>query len=271
MTQRGSSPLATVRVGVLLLLGALLFATACATAPPAPISATSALAGPPAFDFGSDTLSFRNEVGARHPEDVEPDVYAHHCFVLARGLRQFFQFARFEPDRPRVSHEEYVALVRAVVARRPWEPPLPPAERVVIPGYPHLRAFSAAEEAAVKEGLGGPLWTWLNWTNWRVTAAVGGAHQEHVAGEVMRELARGHLVQLLVTNWPIPELNHTVIAYRFAEHPDRIDFTIWDPNETETPGTLTFDRVGQRFWATDMYATRPGVIRAFRMYFSPFL
>lgn len=251
-----------------LLLGALLLTTACATTPSEPVPAS---AGPPSFDFGADTLAFRNEVGARHPEDVEPDVYAHHCFVLARGLRQFFQFARFDPGAPRLSHDEYAARVRAIAAHRPWEPPLPPAERIVIPGYPHLRAFSTAQEPAVKEGLGGPFWTWLHWTNWRVTVAVNGTHQAGVASDVVRELTQGRLTQLLVTNWPIPELNHTVVAYRFENHADRIEFTIWDPNETETPGTITFDRIAQRFWATNVYATRPGVIRVFKMYYSPML
>jgi hypothetical protein len=221
--------------------------------------------------FGPDTLSFRNEIGARHPEDVEPDVYAHHCFVLARGVRQFFQFARFDPAAPRLGHADYVALVRAIADRPPWEPALPAADRVVIPGYAHLRAFSAAEEPAVKEGLGGPFWTWLHWTNWRVTVAVSRSHQAGVAERVARELATGRLVQLLVTNWPIPELNHTVIAYRFEDHPDRIDFTIWDPNEIDTPGTVTFDRIAQHFWATNVYATRPGPIRVFTMYESPLL
>jgi len=34
---------------------------------------------------------------------------------------------------------------------------------------------------------------------------------------------------------------------------------------------VTFDRIAQRFWATNVYATRPGPIRVFRMYVSPML
>ncbi len=228
-----------------------------------------ASAGPPSFAFGPDTFAFRNEIRARHPD--ESDLYAHYCFVLAKGLRQFFQNARFDPDAARLSHAEYVARVRAIAARPPWESALPPAERVVIPGYAHLRAFSAGEEAAVKEGLGSPVGTWLHWTNWRVTRPVSKGHQAEVADEVARELAHGRLVQLLVTNWPIPELNHTVVAYGFDDRVDRVDFKIWDPNETESSGIVTFDRLAQRFWATDVYATRPGPIRVFRMYHAPLL
>ncbi|HEV8143223.1 MAG TPA: hypothetical protein VGQ77_10210 [Methylomirabilota bacterium] len=228
-----------------------------------------ASAGPPSFAFGPDTFAFRNEIRERHPG--ESGMYANYCFVLARGLRQFFQYARFDPEAPRVAHGVYVARVRAIAARPPWEGAFPPSERVVIPGYPHLRAFSAAEEAAVKEGLGGPVGTWFHWTNWRVTLPVSKNHQAEVADEVARELTRGRLVQLLVTNWPIVELNHTVVAYAYDDRADRIEFRVWDPNEIETPGIVTFDRLAQRFWATDVYATRPGPIRVFRMYHTPFL
>jgi hypothetical protein len=255
------------RVAV-LLLGALLLTTACATAPSVPMPASAAT---PSFAFGADTFAFRNEIRARHPEDVEPELYAHYCFVLARGLRQFFQYARFDPEGPRLSHAEYVARVHAIAAHAPWSPAQPASERVVIPGYPHLRAFSLAEEAAVKEGLGSPVGTWLHWTNWRVTRPVTRAHQADVAAQIVRELVAGRLVQLLVTNWPIPELNHAVVAYRVDDRADRLDFTIWDPNEIDTPGVVTFDRIAQRFWATNVYATRPGPIRVFRMYYSPVL
>jgi hypothetical protein len=253
------------RAGV-LLMGVYLLASACTTARVAP-AATSA--GPAAFAFGPDTFAFRNEIRVRHPG--ESDMYFNYCFVLARGLRQFFQHARFEPETPRVSHGEYVARVRAIAARPPWREPSPPDARVVIPGYAHLRAFSAGEEAAIKEGLGGPVGTWLHWTNWRVMRPVSKGHQARIADEIVRELDAGRLAQLLVTNWPIPELNHTVVAYRFDDRGDRVDFAIWDPNEPDAPGVVAFDRVAQRFWATSVYATRPGPIRVFRMYHTPLL
>src|SRR5213079_1863413 len=69
--------------------------------------------------------------------------------------------ARFEPAAPRVEADEYTRRVRAVTSHAAWAPPLPPAERVVIPGFANLRAFSAAEEAAVKAGLGSRFWTFV--------------------------------------------------------------------------------------------------------------
>lgn len=222
------------------------------------------------FSFATDTFAFPNMIRARTP--LREDLYANYCFVLARGVRQFHQFARFDPAAPRVEHAEYERLVRAVVSRAPWRRGLPPADRVVIPGYANLRAFSAAEEAAVKAGLGGRFWTWVHWTNWRVTfERLPPGHQAEVLQEVRDELAAGHLVQLLVTNWPKPELNHTVVAFGYRRHPGGIDLSVWDPNDPAAPGTVTFDGAQQRFWATRVYDTEPGAIRVFRMYYSWFL
>jgi len=257
-----------VRLAVLVLA---VLAAACAPAParPAAIVAPDATSVP-GFDFEADTFAFPNQIRARNPG--VRDLYANYCFVLARGVRQFHQFARFDPAAPRVEHAEYERLVRAVVARAPWHPALPPADRVVIPGFANLRAFSAAEEHAVKAGLGGRFWTWVHWTNWRVTyERLPPGHQGEVLHQVQDELAAGHLVQLLVTNWPKPELNHTVVAFGYRRHPGGVDLSVWDPNDPAAPGTVTFDGAQQQFWATRVYDTEPGTIRVFRMYYSWFL
>src|SRR3989442_3176362 len=119
----------------------------------------------PGFVFARDSFAFRNEIRARNPGGA--NLYANYCFVLARGLRQFLLFARFDPDAPKVSHDEYVERVRHIAAFSPWRDPLPPEARIAIPGYGSLREFSRAEEAAVKAGLGSRFWTLVHWTNWR--------------------------------------------------------------------------------------------------------
>jgi hypothetical protein len=96
-------------------------------------------------------------------------------------------------------------------------------------------------------------------------------HQAGVAGEIMDGVSQGRLVQLLVTNWPKPELNHTVVAYEFRESAVGIEFLVWDPNDPAAPGRMTFDRRRSRFLATGLYDTEPGPIRVFRMYHSPWL
>lgn len=253
---------------MVLLAAASVLTAGCATVRLERPSAESTAAAS-GFVFARDTFAFRNEIRARQPEAA--DLYANYCFVLAKAVRQFFLFARFDPTGPRLDHEGYLARVRQVVERAPWQRPVPPEERVVIPGYANLRDFSRGEEPAVKQGLGGRFWTLVHWTNWRVTFPVTAAHQESVAHEVMDELRAGRLAQLLVTNWPKPELNHTVVAFAYRDAPEAVEFVVWDPNDPDAPGVVRFERSRRRFWAERVYDTEPGVIRVFRVYHSWFL
>src|SRR5213082_1330503 len=75
---------------------AVLLLSACASVAPPPVAVQPERgAAVPGFAFATDSFAFPNEIRARHPE--QDDLYANYCFVLARGLRQFFLFARFEP------------------------------------------------------------------------------------------------------------------------------------------------------------------------------
>jgi len=192
--------------------------------------------------------------------------------VMARAVTQFHRFARFDPALPRLAPEEYTSRVREVTSHDPWEDPLPADARVAIPGYGSLHALSQDHEAAVKAGLPARFWTLVHWTNWRIGFPFSGAHQERVAVQTLGELRAGHLVQLLVTNFPEWELNHTVLVYdyRIGDN-DSVEFVVYDPNDPDTPGAIAFDGVDQRFLATRLYDTAPGAIRAFRMYYSPLL
>src|SRR5919109_3051384 len=242
-----------------------LLTAACAHAPVRPL-ARPAAASVPGFSFADDTFAFPNMVRAHNPNAEH--LYANYCFVLGRGLRQFHQFARFDASAPRVGPDEYMRRVRAVVAHSPWEPALPPPERVVIPGFASLRAFSAAEEAAVKAGLNSRFWTLVHPTNWRTTMPVPDGHQAAVLDEVLDELAAGRLVQLLVTNWPKQELNHTVVAYGYRAVGEGVELIVWDPNDPAAPGVVGFDARHDRFVASHVYDTRVGPIRVFLMYYS---
>jgi len=251
------------------LAAIVLLAVGCSTAAVSPVTPPVPAVAVPGFSFGADTFAFRNDIRSRDPK--KPGLYANYCFVLARAVRQFYNFARFDPALPRLDRAGNLARVRQIVARAVWRPALPPDDRVVIPGYRNLHEFSRENEAVVKEGLGGRLWTWVHWTNWRVGLPVRGAHQEGIAEQIVTELAAGRLVQLLVTNWPIPELNHTAVAYGYEVTPEGIDFHIYDPNDPEAPGIMSFSGTKRRFWATRIYDPRPGEIRAFLMYYSPLL
>jgi len=263
-------PLCARLRALVLILGLAVLGGACSTSTTnsAHALATTAAAAP-GFRFEADTFAFANDVRAHDPD--RPDLYANYCFVLARGIRQFFQFARFDPAAPRLDHDGYVERVRRLGTHAPWQPALAREDRVVIPGYANLRDFSRSEADAVKTGLGGRFWTWVHWTNWRVTFPVSGDYETQVAEAIARELRAGRLVQLLVTNWPVREINHTVVAFAYRDTDAERVFDVWDPNEPAAPGVVTFERARQRFWATRVYDTRPGPIRVYRMYYSWFL
>jgi hypothetical protein len=246
--------------------GVALFATACASVEAMPRGAVPPHhAAVPAFSFAADTFAFPNDIRARNAD--RDDVYANYCFVMARGLRQFFAHARFDPGGSRLSPDSYTERVREIAARSPWQA-TPAAERIVIPGYANLRDFSTGQEPAVKAGLGGRFWTMVHWTNWRVVLPLKRRQQASVARDVMEDIDAGHLVQLLVTNWPKPELNHGVVAYGYRAGPRGVEFEVWDPNDPHRPGVMTFDTDTARFEATRIFDTVPGPIRAFRMSYS---
>lgn len=255
----------TLRLTVLLALAL----AGCASVAPLE-TAIRQPAPPSSLRFGVDTFAFPNE--SRTKNQGKPDLYANYCFVMARAVSQFQRFARFEPAAARLPSAAYAERVRQVVTRAPWRDPLPADERVAIPGYASLFDLSSDLEGAVKDGLVGRLWTLLHWTNWRVVFPMPAWEQERVARETVAELQAGRPVQLLVTNFPTPELNHTVLAYEYRVAQDGgVEFVVYDPNDPYAPGTITWERTTRRFVASRLFDTEVGTIRAFRMYHGPFL
>jgi hypothetical protein len=254
-----------MRASARFFLLAAVVVSGCASVAPMDV-AVQRPSVPDGLRFGVDTFAFANESRTNNPG--KPDLYANYCFVMARAVTQFQRFARFDPAAPRVSSDEYVARIKQVVAHSPWEEPAPADARVVIPGYGSLFELSRDREAAVKEGLGGRFWSLVHWTNWRVVFPVPRWQQERVAREALAELAAGRPVQLLVTNFPTWELNHTVLAYAYhLDAAGNVLFTVYDPNDPHAPGCVTFDRAERSFEASRLYDTHPGPIRAFRMYY----
>jgi hypothetical protein len=231
-------------------------------APPRPSSG-------PVLGFGVDTFAFRNDSRIHHRG--QPDMYCNRCFLMARAVGQFRRFARFAPDEPRRPSAEYAGLVHRVTRRAAWRAPLPAAERVVIPGYASLHAFSAAEVAAVKEGLRGRFWTLVLWTNWRMTFPSLPGQQERVARETMAELRAGRPVQLFVTDFPRIKFNHSVLAFDYrVEGSEAVDFVVYDPNDPDAPGIVRFDPRDERFHTAPLCGVSVPYFRAFRQYYSPF-
>jgi hypothetical protein len=248
--------------GVAAAIG--LLATACVSAPPA----GAPLVGRNRFDLDHDAFAFANLVRAERPG--WNDAFANYCLVIARAASQFYRFARFAPDRPAASPEEYDRLVRAVLARPLWSPPLTEAERVVIPGYPDLHSFSAAHEQVIKAAFGSSILSMMHMRTWRVGVDFPPEHQERLARELIDEVDAGRPVPLMITNFPHEDLlNHSVLVYDHRLAQQGMDFVAYDPNDPGTPMTLYYDAGARAFWVGPLTYSPPGRVRAFRLYTSP--
>jgi hypothetical protein len=202
-----------------------------------------------AFVFGKDTFAFRNELrwhyrmdpvsGEREVEKNPDAEYSLHCFVMARSARQFFQFARFDPAAPKADDETYRKLVRDVVDRDPSETET--AERIVVPGYANLHAFSAAHEDLVKDELGSAAQSYVQRGHWRMVFPFTHDQQAETAKGLFLEITvhRPPVVHLIL--FPKITINHGVLIYDAAERGRNIVFRVYDPNNAQHPTELVFD------------------------------
>ncbi len=128
------------------------------------------------FDLRRDTFAFSNDTALAYGVDEQgqlhislrekPVEYSHRCFVLARAVLQFHQFARFEPKQAKLSREEYRVRLKRLCRIPVWASG--PRERIVFSGFADLRGFSVAYEGLLKENLGNWLPTYLRVGNWRM-------------------------------------------------------------------------------------------------------
>jgi hypothetical protein len=223
----------------------------------------------PTVRFGVDTFAFRNDSRIHHRG--KPDLYANWCFVMARAVVQFARFARFEPALPRLGPESYTERVRHITRRAPWRPALPADARVVIPGFASLHELTSELEGAVKAGLSRRFWSIVRVSNWRIVYPHPRVHQARVAAEIVGELQAGRPTQLLISDFPRVGLNHSVLAYAYADLGETVEFSVYDPNDPTAPGVIRFDLGDCRFRPAPLCGVDVPHFRAFRQYCSPLI
>jgi hypothetical protein len=198
--------------------------------------------------------------------------FANYCILMARGVTQFFRFARFVPEAPALSDAEYTDLAREIMSVPAWEAPWPPERRIVIPGYPTLHALSAARERAIKAAFGSVLLSMLHWRNWRVALPLPPGHQPRLADELVAEVDAGRPAPAMITSFPTPDyVNHAVVVYDYRRDAGGLEFLAYDPNDPANPLELHFDPGSRGFWVEPLPYGPPGRVRAFRLYASPLL
>jgi hypothetical protein len=230
--------------------------------------------GPRPLRFPADVFAFPNETVWAY--DVDPvskrvawrtrdpaPAFSLRCGPMARGVRQFFANARFDPDALRADTAEYGRLVHAVLAsdpRRPLERP------IVIPGYADLRTFSADHAALMQAELAGPWSSHLQRGNWRMIFPFGGRHQEATARALLDDLGRHWPAIVHVLRFPRLTINHMVVVYAAEESPALVRFLAYDPNDASRPVALTYDRAARRFAFSATAYFPGGPVSAYTIY-----
>ena len=234
-------------------------------------------AGARDFDLRRDTFAFSNdtawaygvdEAGKLHISAREkPAEFSHRCFVLTRAVLQFWQFATFAPEQPKVSREDYRRLVREACRIPVWSSR--PRGSVTIPGFRDLRAFSIAYEGLLKDELGNWLPTYLRLGNWRLVMGHPRSGQAMVARWLAESLDQGRLRALYLSRFP--HMNHAVIVYRMHREPGGdLLFTVYDPNYPAAPTSLCYVAARQSFDFEKRWYFPGGQVNAMRIYISPF-
>jgi hypothetical protein len=211
-----------------------------------------------AFQFERDTLAFANELVWQYridpatgktttcPSDPPPS-YWHRCFVVVRAARQFFYHARFDPTRPVLDEPACRQLVRQVVRRNPRRLS-PEADRVVIPGFDGLRAFSRAWEPLLKAECGAAWESYVLRSHWRMVFPITRRHQERMAGQLVRAFGQRLAPIVHLFRFPRITINHGVVLFEVQETPASIQFAVYDPNLPDHPAELVYDRAERSFF-----------------------
>jgi hypothetical protein len=209
------------------------------------------------FTFGHDTFAYANELvweyefddasgKTTHHKRVPSPTYTHHCFVVARAAKQFFQIARFDPTQPRVDEKTYRQLVDRVMSISPREVPAED-RKVVIPGYTNLFTFSRDWGCLLQAECGGAWRSYFQRGHWRMIFPLSRSHQDRMAEQLLDSVHQNRPAVIHVVRFPSLAINHSVVVFDAKESPNEIEFEVYDPNDPVKPSPLTFDRAVQRF------------------------
>ena len=229
------------------------------------------------FDLHRDTFAFSNDTALKYGVDEQghlhisrrdkPVEYSHRCFVLARAVLQFHQFARFEPKAAKLTREEYRARIKRLCRIAVWS--RGPSERIVFPGFADLHAFSIAYEGLLKENLGNWLPTYLRIGNWRMCMGHLRAGQAAAARWLEKSIVEGHPRALYLARFP--HMNHVVVPYSMQrEAGGNLRFQVYDPNYPNRPSWLLYRASERSFDFEKRWYFPGGRVNVMRVFISPF-
>lgn len=236
------------------------------------------------FRFHRDTFAFANETvfeyhhGVAHlrkPSATESKrrPYNSRCFVMSRAAMQFRKFARFDPRGAPLDDPALTERVRAITGRPAWREALPPAQRIVIPGHPSLRALSSARGRILQDNIGIGWTTYVRFGSIRMLYEFTRSYQERTHAELDATLARGDLFVAHLSTFPNLSINHAVLVYgrkpaaRASKAIER--YTVYDPNHPDAPRELTWSPTDRAFAYQKDRDFVGGFVRVYQVYGKP--
>lgn len=237
-------------------------------------------AGASPFQFQEDTLAFANttvfayENGHPHlrrEEPAQPRPYTKRCFVMSRTVMQFRKFARFEPHGAPLDDRLLAQRVRAIVRRAAFREPLPNEARIVIPGYPNLRAFSQARPQVLQENIGRGWPTYWRPGNYRMFYQHSRAYQAKTEATLEATLAGGNLFVAYLSTFPAFSINHAVLIYaQDGRSPGGVrQYLAYDPNHPDAPRQLWWSERESAFGFAKDWDFVGGFVRVYQVYGKP--
>lgn len=224
----------------------------------------------------ADTLAFRNETlwsYSRDPQtglqvhqrrDPPPD-YTLRCFVLARVVKQFHLHARFDPAAVPLADDEYRRRFQQVQARSARHASAE-ADRVVIPGYADLRAFSVAHADMMRTEGGGAWQSYFQRGQWRMVLPFSRWGQAQEAARLARAVRANTAPVLHVFTFPGLTVNHAVVLFGVTESPESYRFDAYDPNAPDEVLQIAFDRRCRQFSLPPTAYFVGGPVNAYEVY-----
>jgi hypothetical protein len=234
-------------------------------------------AGGRTFDLRNDTFDFANETVFQYGVDEggklriskrdEPPRYAHRCFVMSRAVLQFHQFARFAPELPRTSREEYAKLVKRISRIPAWSHS--PRERVVVPAFRDLREFSAVLPGVLQENMGAWFPSYVRVGNFRMAMGHPRYGQAATARWLQNSITETRPRALYLSLFP--HLNHCVVAFRMERKANGDPrFWVYDPNYPGKAAWLDYRSATRSFEFEPRWYFPGGKVNVMRVYISPF-
>ena len=243
-----SPPIKIVSCAFLILL--LLRPSLSAYEPPA-------APAPRPFKYLTDSFSFANETVWNYVDgtvkDNTPDAtakkrdYTRRCFVVTRAAVQFWKFARFDPEGAPLPNDQLAARIRQVTGRDVWMPMLPPAQRIVFPGYANVRGISAANPGVFQAniGLGWPVY--FRAGNMPIVVPIGRDTESELNREIFHDLQMNYPTIVWLYKFPSLDINHVLVVISGKHEDGKYHYQVYDPNYTNGPKNLDYDEAGRTF------------------------